>query len=73
MGPNLTPIRNLMEAQKQYLTGDKETSLRTLSAAVGSEKPLERLEGNLDKVFSAGTPLSEITAHLVLIETKRRI
>ena len=71
-GPNLVPIREYMEAQKHYLAGDKEKALDILSTAVGSDKPLKKLEGYLDKVFDPGTALSDITAHLVLVETKRR-
>ncbi len=71
-GPNVVPIQRYLEAQRLFITGDRHRALATLSEAVGSDKPLERLEPHLEQVFDASAPLSEMTSHLVLTETKRR-
>jgi hypothetical protein len=71
-GPNLEPIQNYLEAQKKFLTGDRDEALKLVSSAVGSDKPLEKLEGSLGNVFDTGSPLSEMTSRLVLVESKRR-
>ena len=71
-GPNLAPVQSLLEAQKSYLEGKSEQSLEALSQAIGSDKPLPRLSGSLDKVFTPGTPLSDMTTHLALVESRRK-
>lgn len=74
-GPNLTPIQDLLEAQRihsQYQdpAADEEV-LRKVSRAIGSDKPLPLLRGNLDKVFDGESPLSDIAVHLALVETRK--
>lgn len=74
-GPNLSPLRNLLEAQNihaQYHDeAAREEALKKVSAAIGSDKPLPLLRDNLDKVFETGTPLSDIAIHLALVETRK--
>jgi hypothetical protein len=72
VGPNLEPLKRYLEAQRLHAEGKDAEALVELSRAMGSEKPLTRLEGNLDKVFDSSQPLSEITLHLALTETKKR-
>ena len=75
-GPNLAPLRDLLEAQSiftQYKDeAGREESLKKVSSAMGSKKPLPLLRENLDKVFTPETPLSDIALHLVLVETKKK-
>jgi hypothetical protein len=71
-GPNLVPLAELMEAQRLFLQGREEESLKLTSKAIGSDEPLPRLRGNLNKIFAGETPLSEITLHLTLTESRRR-
>jgi hypothetical protein len=71
-GPNLAPVQEILEAQKLYLEGKNEESLSKLSQSIGSDSPLPRLSGRLDKVFTPGTPLSDLTVHLALNESRRR-
>lgn len=70
-GPSLAPLQDYMEAQRQFLKGNMEGSLRRLSGAVGSDSPLERLRGSLPQVFDGETPLSDMLLHLVLVETRK--
>lgn len=70
-GPNLIPLQDYLVAQKRYLAGDREGSLQALSRAVGSSETLDRLAEHLDKVFETGTPLSDLTLHLTLVESKK--
>jgi len=73
---NLEPLRNLLEAQDIYARRKgkigREESLKKLSSAVGSDKPLPLLGENLDKVFEPGTPLNDIALHLALVETRKK-
>lgn len=75
-GPNLEPLRNLLEAQRihaQYQDpAAREEVLRKVSSAVGSDKPLPLLRENLDKVFDRESPLADITLHLALVETRKK-
>lgn len=72
MGPNLEPLKRYVEAQRLHAEGKDAEALVELSLALGSPEPLRRLEGNLDKVFDSTQPLSDITLHLALTETKKR-
>ena len=75
-GPNLAPLRDLLEAQRihaQYTDeAAREESLKKVSRAMGSEEPLPLLRENLDKVFDGESPLSDITLHLALVETRKK-
>ena len=70
-GPNLLPLKDYLAAQKLYQKGDEVGCLKLLSRAMGSQDPLTRLEGSLEKVFG-DTPLSDMTLHLTLVETKKK-
>jgi hypothetical protein len=74
-GPNLAPLQDLLAAQRIHTEyKDKaatEESLKRISRAIGSDKPLPLLRENLDKVFDEGSPLSDITLHLALVETRK--
>jgi hypothetical protein len=70
-GPNLSPLADILAAQRLYDSGEAARSLELVSQAVGSEKPLPRLEGHLDKVFG-DTELSRIVLHLALTQTRRK-
>ncbi len=75
-GPNLAPLRDLLEAQSLYEKDKdeaaREESLKKVSRAIGSNKPLPLLRENLSKVFDRGSPLSDITLHLALVETRKK-
>lgn len=75
-GPNLAPLRDLLEGQRIYTQckdeAAREESLKKVSSAIGSEKPLPLLRENLDKVFDGESPLSDIALHLVLVETRKK-
>jgi len=75
-GPNLQPLRDFMDAQRIHTEYKDEAarkeSVRRLSRAIGSDKPLPLLEENLDKVFDWDNPLSDMTLHLALVETRKR-
>jgi hypothetical protein len=74
-GPNLAPIKDLLQAQKIHsqFTDEaaKRESLKLVSRAVGSNKPLPLLGDNLDKVLDGESPLSDIAIHLALVETRK--
>lgn len=74
-GPNLAPLKDLLEAQSihtQYTDeAAREEALKKVSRAIGSERPLPLLRENLDKVFDKESPLSDIALHLVLVETRK--
>ncbi len=75
-GPNLAPIRDLLEAQRihtqfQDPSADREV-LKRVSMAIGSNKPLPLLADRLDKVLDGESPLSEIAIHLALVETRKK-
>lgn len=71
---NLAPLKDLLEAQNLYTQykdpAARQESLKKLSSAVGSDKPLPILGESLDKVFDPETPLSDMVLNLVLVETK---
>jgi hypothetical protein len=71
-GPNLEPLKRYLDAQKLHAEGKDAEALVELSRAMGSPEPLKRLGGNLDKVFDSTQPLSDITLHLALTESKKR-
>jgi hypothetical protein len=71
-GNELAPLKNYLSAQRLYLEGNEEESLKNLSQAVGSPKPLERLSGNLPQVFDSEAPLSDMLLKLTLVESRRR-
>lgn len=75
-GPNLAPLRDLLEAQRIHIRckdkAAREESLKKVSRAIGSEKPLPLLRENLDKVFDTESPLSDIALHLALVETRKK-
>lgn len=75
-GPNLAPLKDLLEAQRihtQYQDeAAREESLKRVSRAIGSDKPLPLLRENLDKVFDRESTLSDITLHLALVETRKK-
>ena len=64
------PIKDFLAATKLYEEGMKEQSLETVSQAMGSEVPLEKLANSLEKVFIVGTPLNEIVLQLTLSRTR---
>ncbi|MDP2730338.1 MAG: hypothetical protein Q8O55_07640 [Dehalococcoidales bacterium] len=75
-GPNLAPIKDLLEAQRIHTKSKskvaREESLSLVSRAIGSDKPLPLLRDNLDKVLDGESTLSEITIHLALVETRKK-
>lgn len=75
-GPNLAPLRELLEAQSihsQYHDESaKDEVLKKVSKAMGSENPLPLLREKLDTIFTPETPLSDIALHLALIETRKK-
>ena len=71
-GSNLAPLKDYLQVQRLYQEGKPQESLAVLSQSIGSPHPLEKLEGNLDKVFDNTSPLSDLTLTLALAETKRR-
>jgi hypothetical protein len=75
-GPDLVPLRNLLEAQNIYNQykdpAGRDEATRKLSQAVGSDKPLPLLRENLDKVFDPDSTLSDIALTLTLAESRKR-
>ena len=74
-GPNLEPIRDLLEAQRIHTKSKskaaREESLNLVSRAIGSDKPLPLLRDNLDKVLDGESTLSNMAIHLALVETRK--
>ena len=75
-GPNLAPVKDLLEAQRIHTKyqdpAAREQSLKMVSRAIGSDKPLPLLRDNLDKVFDGESPLSDMAIHLALVETRKK-
>ncbi len=71
-GPNLAPLKNLMEAQRFCDQGHSEEGAYLLSQAVGASETLPRLRENLKSAFDSGKPLSDIVIHLALVETRKK-
>lgn len=72
-GPNLMPLKKYLEAQQLHDQGKDDESLQLLSEALGSKEPLIRLKDSLGRVFDRTSELSDVTLHLTLVETRRRI
>jgi len=75
-GPNLAPLKELLEAQSIYIQSKdpagRQQSLEKVSHAIGISRPSSLVKDNLDKVFDPNTMLSNGVLHLALAETKRR-
>lgn len=75
-GPNIAPIRDLLEAQrihtKSKSKAEREESLTRVSRAIGSDKPLPLLRDKLDEVFDEGSLISDSVLHLAIVETRKK-
>ena len=70
-GPDLSPMKGYLQAQRLHQEGKPQESLAALSQSIGSPEPLPKLEDNLDKVFDNTSLLSDLTLTLALAETKK--
>jgi len=75
-GPNVAPIRDLLEAQRIHTKSKskaaREESLTRVSRAIGSDKPLPLLRDKLDEVFDEGSLISDSVLHLAIVETRKK-
>jgi hypothetical protein len=73
---NIEPINDLLLAQRVISQQDspaaQKESLRLVSRAVGSAKPLPLLNDRLDKVFDTNHPLHNAVLRLALVETRKK-
>lgn len=74
-GPNLEPLKELLDAKSIYSQKDpaaEKVVLDKLAKAIGITEPSALVKDNLDKVFDNKSMLSDSTLRLVLAETKKR-
>jgi hypothetical protein len=75
-GRNVEPIRNLLEAQRirtEYKDpAAREESLKRVSRAIGSDKPLPLLRPHLDEIFEGDSIISDMVLNLALVETRKK-
>jgi hypothetical protein len=72
---NLEPIENLLHAQQAMQYNDpaaREESLKAVSKAIGSDKPLPLLRERLDKVFDDSHPIHNAVLRLAIVETRKK-